>query len=172
MQSITLRGISYDLPANSYEFLENYLSRINAYIKRHALDHSLYEDIEERIGERFSSTIEGGSALSSKDIVKIINEIGEPDAIFREAHWDDSHKSPSFQTILQWKLYRNTEEWVIFGVCAGLGDYFEINLVWFRILFISSLFFFGTGILVYLILAIIMPKKDSSPSLKSTTPRD
>ena len=48
-------------------------------------------------------------------------------------------------------------------MCAGLADYFEIDAVWFRISFIVSLFFFGAGVIVYLMLAIILPE---NPTLK------
>jgi phage shock protein C len=45
----------------------------------------------------------------------------------------------------------------IFGVCGGLGSYFEIDPVIFRIAFVLGVIFFGSGLLLYLILAIIMP---------------
>lgn len=38
------------------------------------------------------------------------------------------------------KLYRNRQRGVVGGVCAGIADYFEIDPVLVRILFIVSLF--------------------------------
>lgn len=46
----------------------------------------------------------------------------------------------------------------IFGVCAGLGDYFDLDPTVVRIAFILLFFFAGGGILLYLILALVMPK--------------
>lgn len=45
----------------------------------------------------------------------------------------------------------------LFGVCGGLGDYFDIDPTLVRALFLISVILFGTGILLYIILAIVMP---------------
>lgn len=47
----------------------------------------------------------------------------------------------------------------IFGVCSGLANYFDVDPTIMRVLFVVSVLGFGTGILVYLILAVIMPDK-------------
>jgi phage shock protein C len=45
----------------------------------------------------------------------------------------------------------------IFGVCSGLGEYFDIDPTVIRVLFLASVLLFGTGVLLYIILAIVMP---------------
>ena len=56
------------------------------------------------------------------------------------------------------KLYRLRENRIIFGVCGGLGKYFEIDPILFRALFVLITFTPpGFGILLYIILAIIVP---------------
>ena len=57
----------------------------------------------------------------------------------------------------QKKLYRG--DGPILGVCAGLGEYFEVDPVLVRIIFVVSVIVFGTGILIYLILALVMPPR-------------
>jgi phage shock protein C len=47
----------------------------------------------------------------------------------------------------------------LFGVCSGLGNYLDIDPTVVRILFLISVLLFGTGVLVYIILAIVMPEK-------------
>jgi phage shock protein C len=47
----------------------------------------------------------------------------------------------------------------IFGVCSGLADYFEMDPSIVRLIFLVMLLVFGTGVLLYLILAIILPEK-------------
>lgn len=47
----------------------------------------------------------------------------------------------------------------IFGVCSGLANYFDVDPTIMRVLFVVSVLGFGTGILIYLILAVIMPDK-------------
>lgn len=56
------------------------------------------------------------------------------------------------------KLTLNRDDKFVFGVCAGLGKYFGIDSSIIRILFVILIFSVGFGILLYLILAIAIPK--------------
>jgi phage shock protein C len=47
----------------------------------------------------------------------------------------------------------------LFGVCGGLGNYFDIDPTVIRIAFIIAFLFFGSGLLLYLVLAIAMPSE-------------
>lgn len=55
------------------------------------------------------------------------------------------------------KLYKSSKDKKIAGVCGGLAEYFGIDPIGLRAIFAISFFIFGTGLLPYLILAIIMP---------------
>lgn len=55
------------------------------------------------------------------------------------------------------RLYRSQQDRVIGGVCGGLGAYFGIDPLIFRLLFIFLTLATGTGIAVYLLLWIILP---------------
>ena len=57
------------------------------------------------------------------------------------------------------KLYRDTHNKVIGGVCAGLAEYFNIDVSIVRLIFVASLILKGGGLLIYLVLLIILPKK-------------
>ncbi|MCA9920493.1 MAG: PspC domain-containing protein [Anaerolineales bacterium] len=49
---------------------------------------------------------------------------------------------------------------MIAGVCGGIGEFFGINPVWFRLLFLLLLIPGGLpGILPYVVLWIVIPKK-------------
>src|SRR2546423_2793941 len=57
------------------------------------------------------------------------------------------------------KLHRIAEDRKIAGVCAGLGDYFDLDPVFFRLFFLVSLLFGGGGALAYLVPWIMDPGK-------------
>ena len=58
------------------------------------------------------------------------------------------------------RLERDRLNKVIGGVCSGLGNYFDMDPAFWRVLF-CLLFFFGcSGLLIYVILWIVMPGKD------------
>ncbi|EGJ26010.1 Phage shock protein PspC [Listeria monocytogenes str. Scott A] len=46
---------------------------------------------------------------------------------------------------------------MIAGVCGGLAEYFGIEVTIIRLLWAGAVLFFGTGILLYILAAIIMP---------------
>lgn len=47
----------------------------------------------------------------------------------------------------------------LFGVCSGLANYFDVDPTIMRVLFIVAVLMAGTGVLAYLVLAVIMPDK-------------
>ncbi len=56
-------------------------------------------------------------------------------------------------------LRRSSTNRILLGICGGLGEFFGINPIWFRILFIIAAIPGGIpGILLYLILWVIIPK--------------
>lgn len=55
------------------------------------------------------------------------------------------------------KLYRSRTERVVFGVCGGLGKYFNIDPILFRFLFILLFLADGIGLFLYIIMAVIVP---------------
>ena len=55
------------------------------------------------------------------------------------------------------RLYRSRDERKIWGVCGGIAKYFDLDPTIIRLIAVLSLFFACTGILVYIILAIVMP---------------
>jgi phage shock protein PspC (stress-responsive transcriptional regulator) len=56
------------------------------------------------------------------------------------------------------RLYRSRTDRKLWGVCGGLGEYFNVDPVIFRIVFVVSIFFASAGIIAYIIMAIIVPE--------------
>lgn len=57
------------------------------------------------------------------------------------------------------ELRRSRSNKRVAGVCGGLGNYFDIDPVVFRIIFGIALVCCGTGILAYFVLCLLMPKE-------------
>jgi phage shock protein PspC (stress-responsive transcriptional regulator) len=56
------------------------------------------------------------------------------------------------------RLYRSRKDRKIAGVCGGLGEYFNVDPVIFRILWVILLLGAGTGLLAYIIFWLIVPE--------------
>lgn len=48
---------------------------------------------------------------------------------------------------------------MILGVCGGIGSYFDIDPTIIRILFVLAFLGLGAGLILYIIMAVIMPDK-------------
>ena len=58
------------------------------------------------------------------------------------------------------KLYRNTSNKMVSGVCSGLADYFNVDPTIVRLIWaiVTAFTAFFTGIILYVIFAIVIPE--------------
>ena len=57
------------------------------------------------------------------------------------------------------RLYRNKQDAKLAGICSGIGDYFKIDPIMIRLLFLVALFL-GGGLIVYIIGWLVIPIKE------------
>ncbi|OGE88204.1 MAG: hypothetical protein A2760_02695 [Candidatus Doudnabacteria bacterium RIFCSPHIGHO2_01_FULL_50_67] len=61
------------------------------------------------------------------------------------------------------RVYRSTKNKMIAGVCGGLGEYFNVDPLIFRALFLLLIPAGGFGLLFYILLAILIPRQEGLP---------
>lgn len=66
------------------------------------------------------------------------------------------------------RLYRSRTNRIIAGVCGGLGEYFQIDPLIIRLIWLILFLAGGVGLLVYLIAWIIIPTEFTSPDEKTS----
>ena len=57
------------------------------------------------------------------------------------------------------RLYRSRKDKIIGGVAGGLAEYFDVDVVLVRVLWVLAIFVAGGGIIAYIIAWIIIPEK-------------
>lgn len=57
------------------------------------------------------------------------------------------------------RLYKSRTQRSVFGVCGGLAEYFNIDVVLVRLIFVIFTFLGGPGLIVYIALALIMSEE-------------
>ena len=57
------------------------------------------------------------------------------------------------------KLYRSTTDKKIAGVCGGIAAYFNVDSTLIRLAFVLFVVFGGSGLLIYIIAALVMPEE-------------
>jgi phage shock protein PspC (stress-responsive transcriptional regulator)/predicted Zn-ribbon and HTH transcriptional regulator len=130
---------------------------LNQYFSTQSGGLEIISDIESRIAELFREKInDQQESVTSEWVDEVIHKMGKPeDFIGEEENQGYEFKGGKVKK----RLYRDTENRVLGGVCSGLSAYLNIDPVILRILFIL-LVFAGAGIsvIIYLILWVVVPK--------------
>ena len=163
--NINIGSRVFNIDEDAYDLLSKYLESIKTYFKKIEIDEDIFEDIENRISEKFNSKSESRQSLNLNDVDSIIEQMGTLDD-FKEAYDDFEINEPKKQSQESSKkenkkrVYRNSSDKVIAGVASGLANYFGLDPIIFRLIFIASLFT-GFGFIAYLIFWIGIPENES-----------
>ena len=166
--SINISGIIFHIEEDGYENLKRYLDSINRYFSTFEDSSEILADIESRIAEIFLSKLnEEKQVITAEDVNTLMATMGsvsdfkaaeEPEEQGATFTGSTEASSETFAGYVPPKqLHRDQKRKILGGVCAGLGNYFNIDPLWFRLLFAALLFAGGFAILVYVIMWIIVP---------------
>ncbi|MBO4475109.1 MAG: PspC domain-containing protein [Bacteroidales bacterium] len=142
-------GRSFTINDDAYGRLESYLNLFRAHV-REVGTQEVMDDLESRIAELFYAEVGDGTRVVDMELVeKVISQLGMPDGSSTEAEEPVNAVR---------KLYRDTEDVRIAGVCSGLALYFGIDTSLVRILMLVALIAGSVGFWLYVILWIAVPK--------------
>ncbi len=165
--TINISGIIFHIEEDAYEKLGSYLRTVRSRFSEDDGRDDIMADIESRIAEILNERVgPSKQVVLMADVDYVISLMGEPEAISdgenagAASSEDDSRSEDGPRT--RRRLYRDTDDKVIGGVCSGLGYYFDIDPVWLRGAFAVSFFVFGTGLLFYILLLLIIPKAETT----------
>jgi len=155
---VNIGGMIFQIDELAYHKLDAYLNSIKRRYASSADGDEIVKDIEARIAELFTEKFKDtNAAVMDADVEEIIAVMGKPEDY--EGDTSSEQKShTSQQTHKSSKFYRDKDNDFLGGVCAGFAAKFNIDALWIRLAFLVAFFFFGTGLLLYIILWIIMPE--------------
>ncbi len=160
-ENINLANRIFTIDQDALLKLEEYLKSVEHYFKEKEEAKEIVTDIESRIAELFETMLnKKKEVISMEDVNKIIEIIGLPEIFMEDVEKEEKMKDKTnfnFQNKTK-KLYRDPDNSIISGVCGGLGTYFNVDPVLFRVLFILAVIFTGIGLLPYIILWIVIPQ--------------
>lgn len=153
--SINLGGSSFHIDEDAYAELKNYLRSLELHFATEESSSEILSDIESRLAEIFRASINNyKQVIIMSDVLQAIKILGTPEDI-------SDNEAPSsrekFSAPGYHRMYRDTDNRVIGGVCSGIGAYWDLDPVIVRIIF-AALAFCGVGFLIYLILYIVLPE--------------
>jgi phage shock protein C len=137
--SIHLAGRIFQIEEDGYDVLSGILSH-----------HPNKNEVEKQFAYKFEQKLVGNKiAITYLDVI--------------EASYNLGYTTPDARRVK--RLYRQPKGKIIAGICTGLGEYFDIDPVIFRIVFIISVIMAFTGFWVYVVIWIITPKYEDSKLL-------
>lgn len=156
--NINLGGMFFHIDEDAYQKLTRYFDAIKRSLSNSSGQDEIIKDIEMRVSELLNEKQKTDKhVVGMKDVDEVITVMGQPED-YRIDDEGAASTTPNFATSKTRKLYRDKENGMIGGVLAGLGHYFGIDKVWLRIFFLIMFFAWGTGVLAYIILWIVMPE--------------
>ncbi len=189
--NINLSGRVIPIEDSAYEKLQAYIESLRRYFAKEESRDEIINDIESRIAELMSERVrKGADSITDADVDDIATSMGRPEDFDAEETMDagtagaktsasSSSSSSSQQNQQQQqfsggysektktsrgRLYRDTSDKFIGGVCSGIAAYLNVDPAIVRILFAIVTFGgFGIGFLAYILMWMILPAKDIEP---------
>nr|WP_256489248.1 PspC domain-containing protein [Pleionea sp. CnH1-48] len=128
----------------AYKVLQTYLEKIQQQLATEEYADDIYKDIELRIAELlFALSSNEQRAISIEQLNDIIEQVGFIDS--------EETSEPT-----QRKSYRDPQNKIMGGVCAGLATRFGVPAFILRLVFLSLIMFFGLGVALYIIFWIAL----------------
>ena len=153
IMNINIGGIVFHVDDIAYEKLKKYLEDINKHFNKSTGGDEIINDIESRIAELFQQKLNSKKeVVTLEDVDEVISVMGKPSDFEDENEYDD----PNVRQLGRKRMFRDIDNRMLGGVCSGLGAYFRVDTVWFRLGFVIATLS-GLSILAYLILWIIIP---------------
>ncbi|MFI5218858.1 MAG: PspC domain-containing protein [Bacteroidia bacterium] len=165
--TVNIGGMVFHIEEQAYEKLRKYLDTIRGYFTSSDGRDEIIQDVEARIAEMFNERIKGDSkqVIIDEDVEHVINVMGRPeqfagdDAAAQETYAANISEKRTYR-----KIYRDVDDKVISGVCAGLSHRLEIDPLWMRLIWVVMFFILGGigGIILYIVLALVLPKAETT----------
>ena len=168
--TISLGHSVFNVEEDAYDILKMYLDSIKNYFQKMENDSEIISDFELRIAENFSSKLSSGKQyFNLTDVKEVIQIMGSLDD-FQEIYDDDDQTEDVKENKkIKNKLYRDSINRIIAGVCSGIAEYFKIDPIIVRIIFFISA---PLQLIIYPILWIGLTSKDFDPNLRKKLYRD
>ncbi len=143
----------FTVSVDAHRQLRTYLDAINKAVDG---NDDVVNEVELRMAELLAERgVTGDKVILKDDVTYLQTQLGEP------ADFGDESEQPKARTHEEptsKRLFRDPEHAMFAGVCAGLANYFGIDVTIIRLILTALIFFGGGGLLLYGVLWLVMPE--------------
>jgi phage shock protein PspC (stress-responsive transcriptional regulator)/tetrahydromethanopterin S-methyltransferase subunit G len=159
--------VAFHVEEDAHLRLSGYLDAVSQSLRGSAGHDEIMADIEARVAELLLQRIKDAQqVVTMAEVEEIIGIMGTPDAFSTGGEGgkkqEYSYSTGAGQQYGHKRVFRDPDDKMIFGVCSGVAHYFGFDPIWLRLAFVVSFFLFGFGVMLYIILAIVIPKARTS----------
>jgi phage shock protein PspC (stress-responsive transcriptional regulator) len=161
--NINIGNTIIHIEEDAYETLTIYLNEVKYHFAKSADNFEIVTDIENRIAEMFSDILlsQQKQVIDIIDVRSVTQQMGSvKDFEVDESEGDQPEQAGHSYGQIK-KLYRDTDQAILAGVCEGLAHYLDMEDRWIRVIAILTVMLGGSGILAYIILWIMIPKAET-----------
>lgn len=159
--NINYHGRIIPIEIAAHDLLKTYTAGLQKHFENEEGKEEIINDIEGRISELFHEQLtKGAVCITEQDVQLIIKNMGTPEDFEAEPTINHESKSETKENNFsdgKKRLFRDENNKVIGGVCSGLANYFNIDVVVVRVIFLLMFFSVGFGLIPYLILWFAVP---------------
>lgn len=171
--NINFQGRVVPIEQTAYDTLKNYIDSLNRFFSNEEGKEEIINDIENRISELFQQRLkDGATCITDDDVAAIMKSMGRPEDFDAQDGNTSSANTASSSTATteeapynaanftmggHKKLFRDENDKILGGVCSGLANYFGIDTVVVRVIFVLLIISFGFGLIPYIILWVVVP---------------
>ncbi len=175
--TLNLNGNAYQLEENGYDALRVYLESASRRLEKNPDKDEIVSDIEQAIADKFRASLgPHKTVVLAREVEKVIAEMGPveddsaPDESKRAGAATAAPRGEAASDTHARRLYKIREGAMIAGVCNGLAAFSGMDVTVLRVLFaLVTVFSFGTGALIYLLLALLLPTADTAAEKAAAT---
>ena len=161
--NINFQGRVVPIEVSAFDILKQYTESLNRHFANEEGKDEIINDIESRIGELFQERLtNGATCITDDDVNAVIKSMGRPEEF--EGVEENAGTNPTTDPAAasqeytsapsgHKRLYRDENNKILGGVCSGIANYFCIDSLIVRIIFVVS----GIGFLAYILLWAFVP---------------
>lgn len=156
---INISGLIFNIDEDAYNKLQQYLNSITKKFLNTTEGNEIIADVEARIAELFQERIgDRKEVISIADVEHIIEVMGAPEEFEEVVDEEESPIEDQQSKKSSRRIYRDPDNRVLGGLASGIAAYFNVDPTIIRVIFVLFTLFYGTSILVYALLWVIIPE--------------
>lgn len=158
--NINLGGIFFHIDEDAYQKISHYFEAVKRSLSGDSGTEEIMNDIESRIAEIFTERMQSQHhVITLIDVDAMIAVMGQPEDYLIDQEQKAQSNFTEKTRYRGKKLFRDMDNKILGGVCAGTGHYLGIDSLWIRLaLVLIVIFGAGSPILIYILFWVLVPK--------------